>query len=98
MAQFLQVDTASNGNLIIPATDIVWVNTQGGAYTATDLYLLNNGQLDVVTVTHAADSANILMVTYIQNQLVLAAQGKWSDPILNITADSPLAISNVSFT
>lgn len=98
MAQFLQVDTATNGNLIIPATDIVWVNTQGGTFVATDLYLLNNGALDIVTITHAADTAAIVMVVYIQNQLVQAAQGKWSDPIRNITADSPLAISNVSFT
>jgi citrate lyase beta subunit len=98
MAKFLQVDTASNGKLVIPATDVVWVNTPGSPWTSTEVYLMNNGTLDVVTVTHAADSAAIVMIAYIQDKLVEAAQGKWSESFLNITDGSPLVISNVTIS
>jgi len=62
MDKFFKVSTAGNGTLAIPASDIIWVNTQGGGYTATDLFLANNSTFDVVTVTHAADTSAIKMV------------------------------------
>ena len=98
MDKFFKVSTAANGTLVIPASDIIWVNTQGGGYTATDLFLANNSTFDVVTVTHAADTSAIKMVTYLQNKLIEVAQGKWSESVLDITDDSPLVISNVTIS
>ena len=96
MDKFFKVSTASNGTLMIPASDIIWVNTQGGGYTATDLFLANNSTFDVVTITHAADTSAIKMVTFLQNQLIQVAQSKWSESVLDITDNSPLVISNVT--
>ena len=98
MDKFFKVSTAANGTLVIPASDIIWVNTQGGGYTATDLFLANNSTFDVVTVTHAADTSAIKMVTYLQNKLIEVAQGKWSESVLDITDDSPLLISYVKIS
>jgi hypothetical protein len=38
------------------------------------------------------------MIAYIQDKLVEAAQGKWSESFLNITDGSPLVISNVTIS
>jgi|TARA_R110000787_G_scaffold43486_3_gene106657 hypothetical protein len=98
MDKFFKVSTASNGTLMIPASDIIWVNTLGGGYTQSVLYLANNSTFDLITVTHAADSVAIKMVTYLQNKLIEVAQGKWSESVLDITDDSPLVISNVTIS
>ena len=56
MKKFLKVDTATNGNLIIPADKMVWIATN--ASTQTLIYQIGVGdEFDIVTITHADDSA-----------------------------------------
>ena len=93
MAKFLQYDTAANGSLVIPAEEVLWVKS--GTSTTTIVFMLGASAFDQVTVTHAADTSAYEMVGYLQDKLVEAAQGKWSEAVLNITADSPLVISNI---
>mgnify|MGYP003647588137 FL=1 len=98
MKKFLKVDTATNGNLIIPADKMVWVATN--ATTETIIYQLGVGdEFDIVTITHADDSAAAgnTMITYIQDMFIEVAQSKWSESVLDITANSPRLISNVTF-
>ena len=98
MKKFLKVDTATNGNLIIPADKMVWIATN--ASTQTLIYQIGVGdEFDIVTITHADDSAAAgnTMITYIQDMFVEVAQSKWSESVLDITANSPRLISNVTF-
>lgn len=98
MKKFLKVDTASNGTLIIPADKMVWIATN--ASTQTLIYQLGAGdEFDIVTITHADDSAAAgnTMITYIQDMFIEVAQSKWSESVLDITANSPKLISNVTF-
>ena len=98
MKKFLKVDTASNGTLIIPADKMVWIATN--ASTQTLIYQIGVGdEFDIVTITHADDSAAAgnTMITYIQDMFIEVAQSKWSESVLDITANSPKLISNVTF-
>jgi hypothetical protein len=98
MKKFLKVDTASNGTLIIPADKMVWIATN--ASTQTLIYQLGAGdEFDIVTITHADDSAAAgnTMIAYIQDMFIEVAQSKWSESVLDITANSPKLISNVTF-
>ena len=98
MKKFLKVDTASNGTLIIPADKMVWIATN--ASTQTLIYQIGVGdEFDIVTITHADDSAAAgnTMITYIQDMFIEVAQSKWSESVLDITANSPRLISNVTF-
>tara|TARA_R100001369_G_scaffold91098_1_gene131445 strand:- start:860 stop:1165 length:306 start_codon:yes stop_codon:yes gene_type:complete len=98
MAKFLKVQTAANGNLIMPADKMVMVSTGGvgGGYTTTIVNYLTTGEFDTITITHGADTATgYNMINYIQNKLIEVAQGKWSEGILDITDGAPTVISNV---
>ena len=97
MASFLTVETASYGNLLIPLDNLLWVNT-GGA-TTTDLYYANGAAtttLDVITVTHASESAPYALGSMIQQLIVESAQSKWSEATMDITNRVPATISNVA--
>ena len=96
MAKFLKVQTAANGNLIMPADKMVMVSTGGGGFTTTIVNFLTTGAFDTITITHGADTASgYNMINYIQNKLIQVAQGKWSESILDITDGAPTVITNV---
>jgi|TARA_R110000744_G_scaffold203446_3_gene322285 hypothetical protein len=87
------------GNVIMPADKMVWVATN--ASTETSIYQLSpaGDEFDVVTITHADDSAasGNTMVKYVQDCFVNVAQAAWYESVLDIGENSPKAISNITF-
>ena len=96
MQKFFTVSTAANGDQIMPADGVVMVSTAGGAFTDTVVNYLSNTTYDVITITHAADTASgNNMIDYIQNKLIEVAGSKWSESMLDITDGAPTVISNI---
>jgi len=100
MAAFFTVNTAANGNLLIPLDNLLWVNT--GSATTTDLYYANGAAAytsDVITLTHgteASPSALGAMIDVIQNLIVQSAQSNWKASIIDITDLLPSMITDVT--
>ena len=99
MVKFLQVDTAANGNLLIPLKDLIFIQ----AFSTTAMYVRYNNQYSVndhFEITHAADAdsdAKIGSMADVLRKLVIdAAQGRWSDAVVNITSLVPKPISNIT--
>tara|TARA_R110000744_G_scaffold12938_1_gene38133 strand:- start:348 stop:647 length:300 start_codon:yes stop_codon:yes gene_type:complete len=96
MQKFFTVSTAANGDQIMPADGVVMVSTAGGGFTDTVVNYLSNTAYDVITITHAADTASgNNMIDYIQNMLIQVAGSKWSESMLDITDGAPTVISNI---
>ena len=75
MQKFFTVSTAANGDQIMPADGVVMVSTAGGAFTDTVVNYLSNTFYDVITITHAADTAaGNNMIDYIQIKIIQIPQ------------------------
>jgi len=101
MVKFLQVDTANNGNLLIPVNGIVFIE----AYLASQIRIKYDGQYasnDIFGINHTADvdaDGKIgSMVDVLRKLVIDAAQGRWSDPVVNITSLLPKTITNITLS
>ena len=101
MVKYLQVDTANNGNIIIALEHIMFIKPLTPSILRI-IYSNAYSQLDLVSLTHAADDNSDAevgsMADAIRKIVIDAAKGRWSDPVVNITSLLPKPITSMTLT
>ena len=93
MAKFLIYKTAANGDFLIPQNGFVTVLQSSSVRTDINYVSPNNG--DQLQLDHAADAGKLVQ-NFLKEKFKEMAETNWTNAIIDITADCPIEITDIT--
>lgn len=95
MAKFLIYKTAANGEFLIPQNGFVTVLREISDNTITSINYVSPNDNDQIQLEHAADAGRLVQ-SFIKDKFKEMAETNWTNAIIDITADCPLEITDIT--
>jgi hypothetical protein len=93
MAKFLIYKTAANGEFLIPQDGFVTVLQSSS--TRTDINYVSPNDNDQLQLDHAADAGKLVQ-DFLKEKFKKMAETNWTNAIIDITADCPIEITDIT--
>lgn len=90
MEKFIYIPVTGDGNIMVSATNVMFVYESGEGATETTIYYTNGGS---VVIAHEADASYIVLHA-IQNAIKAALQTSWTN-VAPVTVSMDLEVTSI---